>query len=395
MNIIDTISTKKFIIALHESIATGPGHDLRDYLLENHTKEIVFITHPLLNEKEYYAKSSSMSIYRNGQFVKTSSAFHFVLPMIFLYGKDLLYTLWWIVKSAKKYDLFVGLDPLNALSAVLLKKIGIVKKAVYYTIDYIPNRYANPFVNYLYHVVDKYCVASCDETWILTPVVAQAREAYNGMDRRKYTKQHILPIGVWMEKVERVPLLNVNKNRLVYVGGLRHIMGVELLINAIPKLINIFPHLHLDIIGGGIDEGLLKKLAKKLHVYDTITFYGWVRERERVKALMKGGAIGLAPFAMDAESYDEVKNADPTKIKEYMVMGMPVVVTKAVSNYRRLVKAKCAIAIDYSVSELVEAVQRLLANDRLYANYRDHALSYVKQFDYNILFGEALKRIFK
>lgn len=395
MDISDTIRTRKFVIALHESIATGPGHDLRDYLLENKVKELVFITHPLLNEKEYYAKRSSVNIYRNGQFLKSISSLHFVLPMIFLYGKDLLYTMWWIIKSFQTYDLFVGLDPLNAFSAVLLKKIGFVRRTVYYTIDYIPKRYSNPLVNFLYHAVDKFCVANCDETWNLSPVVQEAREAYNGMNRKRYSKQRIVPIGVWVNKTKRVPLSKVNRNKLVYVGGLRHIMGVELLINAMPKLIDKFPRIHLDIIGGGVDEGTLKNLATKLKVYRSITFHGWVRERERVKELMRDGVLGLAPFAMDSYSYDEVKNADPSKIKEYLVTGIPIIVTKAVSSYNQIQEARCGLAIDYSVRELVGAIKFLLKNYEQYAKYRVNALSYVKQFDYNILFGKALGRVLR
>jgi glycosyltransferase involved in cell wall biosynthesis len=393
MNVIDKIKTKKFIIALHESIPTGPGHDMCDYLLLSRAKKVLFITHPLLNEKEYYATSSSIKMYENGKLSEAIKAFHFVLPMVLLYTKDFFYTLWWVLKSSKKYDLFIGLDPLNAFSAVMLKKMGIVKKTVYYTIDYIPNRYENPVINYLYHFLDKYCVGNCDETWNLTAVVSEAREGHNDMDRNKYTKQNVLPIGVWFFNVKRVSLSKVNKNKLIYVGGLRHIMGVELLIKAMPKLLQKNKALRLHIVGGGADEKMLKNLAKKLGVSNAIIFHGWIRDREQVREAIKDGVIGLAPFAMDAHSFDEVKNADPSKIKEYLVMGMPVIVTKAISNYKQLQDAECGIAINYSVKELIEAIEGLLGDNRKYATYRENALSYVKQYDYNILFKQALERI--
>src|SRR3989344_619720 len=138
MKIQEKINKKTFVIALHESLPGGPGHDLREYLLINNVKEIVFITHPLLNLKEFNINRSRIKTYTKKMFIETQAKFHLILPMPLLYTKDLIYTLMWIIRRRKTYDVYIGLDPLNAFAGIILKKLQKVNKVVYYTIDYVP-----------------------------------------------------------------------------------------------------------------------------------------------------------------------------------------------------------------------------------------------------------------
>src|SRR5258708_2590192 len=51
-------------------------------------------------------------------------------------------------------DFFIGFEAINALGGVLLKKIGKVKKVIYYVSDYSPNRYQQKWFNDLYLWLD-------------------------------------------------------------------------------------------------------------------------------------------------------------------------------------------------------------------------------------------------
>src|SRR3989344_3727201 len=50
----------------------------------------------------------------------------------------------------RRYDLFIGLEAVNAIAGILLRKLGIVKTVVYYVSDYSPDRYKPKWVNDLY-----------------------------------------------------------------------------------------------------------------------------------------------------------------------------------------------------------------------------------------------------
>jgi len=392
MNTVDIIKTKKIIIVLHENLPTGPGHDLRDYLLINKAKEIVYVTHPLLSLKQNYANRSRMQVYARSGVIERQSKYHLSLPMPILYFKDLFLTLVWVIGRREKYDLYVGLDPINAFAGILLKIIGLVNKTVYYTIDYVPKRFDNIVLNFVYHSLDKFCVRYSDDTWNVGGEVANAREKYYHMDRKIYSKQYHLPIGVWPGQFKSLPFEKINLNKLVYIGSLKHIMGVELMIDAMPKLVKKFPRLRLDIVGGGVDEEILKQRVRKLKAEKYIIFHGWIRDRARVGVLASDAVIGLATFNTDEFSV-EVKNADPSKIKEYLSMGLPVITTNVVPYYLELEKSKCAIVISYSVDSLVDAVETLLTNKTRLQAYKANASKFAEQFDYSKLFTNALSRV--
>ena len=164
------------------------------------------------------------------------------------------------------------------------------------------------------------------------------------------------------------------------------------MIDAMPKLVKKFPRLRLDIVGGGVDEEILKQRVRKLKAEKYIIFHGWIRDRARVGVLASDAVIGLATFNTDEFSV-EVKNADPSKIKEYLSMGLPVITTNVVPYYLELEKSKCAIVISYSVDSLVDAVETLLTNKTRLQAYKANASKFAEQFDYSKLFTNALSRV--
>lgn len=386
------LKRKKIVIALHEGLPVGPSHDLRKFLLDSSVGTLLFITHPLTYIKDYYKESSKYTYYQDGGVIREKKAFHWRLPDVLLYCKDLIYSIIWCFGQNEKYDVFFGVDPLNALAGIVLRKLGRVDKVVYYTIDYFSQRFSNKIVNKLYHVIDKISVGIADETWNLSPVMIQAREKYNNMDRKSYNRQKIVPIGVWFYKIKRKPFRKIDKNKIIYIGHLAAYMGVDLVLKALPKIIKQIPKVTLEIIGSGDAEKSLKDLARNLQITKHVKFYGWVHERKRIDEILSDGAVGLAPFNTTL-LHDQVKNADPAKLKDYMAFGMPVIVTNAISNTKQLEAYKCCLVIDYDIEALTNAVIKLLQDEKLLKEYRDNALSYAQQFDYGRIYSENLFRL--
>lgn len=389
----EILEKSRIVIAVHEFVLLGgPGQDLEKFFLNNKVVSLLFISHPLLNLKESYQSSSRYRYYEGRKRVKEHTAFHFRLPTPFLFMKDFLHTLFWGRNINGTYDLFVGLGPLNAFSGLILKKFGVVRRVVLYSIDYFPKRFQNRLMNFLYHKIDKFCVRFADETWNVGSRMAKAREENNGMSRGVYNKQYYVPIGVWFRQVRRKPFEKIDKKKLIYAGHLAPHMGVDLIIKAMPKLIKKIPDVQLEIIGTGESEGEIKKLAKDLGVASHIAFHGWIGNRKVFEQHLLDGAIGLAPFRTDTLD-NKVKNADPGKLKDYMYCGMPVITTKVVASYPAIKKAKAGIIIDYNVDQMVRAIVRLLQKEQLLHEYRENAVRYVKQFDWEEIFGKNLKRL--
>ncbi len=385
------IADKKIVIVVHEGMPVGTAYDLRRFLIESKIEKLLFIAHPLTFENEFYRFSSQYEVYEHGKLINKGASFHWRLPDIFLYIKDILYTLIWSTKFDNKYDLFIGVDPLNALVGIILRIFGRTNKVIYYTIDYFTPRFENKVLNTIYHSIDKFCVRFCDETWNLSSVMAKARETYNNMPRSLYNKQYTVPIGVWFYQAKRKPFNKINKKKIIFTGHLNPMQGVNLFLQAMPKIIKKIPDIEVEIIGGGPEYENLRRLARDLQLEKYILFHGWIDNRQELENLLSDAAVGLAPFNTNIAG-DKVRNADPAKLKDYALLGLPFITTNAISNPKEIMDMKYGIVIEYDKDQLAKAVIKLLRDEKLLKEYRKNALQFAKQYDNEKLFLTNLKR---
>lgn len=378
------------VISTHYRVYSA-SQALRDYLRKNGAR-VLYISHPLplkdIKEKEnsYFEISKGENILKKNELLRKKE------KMLINSLKDVFLTLFWVLKTGEKYDLFIGVDNLNALVGLILKKLGRVKKIVYYTIDYFPIRFESIVINKIYHSIDKVCVKYSGETWNVSEVMISAREKYNKMNRRIYNRQYTVPIGIWYDNAPRKTFSEINKKKLIFVGHLLDHMGVDLVLKSMSEIKRKIPQVKLEIIGGGEEENKLKKLAKELGILKSVKFWGWIKDRKSLEKIMSDGAVGLATFNTEILD-DKVKNADPGKIKDYLLLGMPVIVTDAISTADSIRKAECGVVIKYRTLDLINAVVKLLNRPDVLKRYRVNALKYVVQFDYNKIFSKNLSRV--
>ncbi|MDD5731014.1 MAG: glycosyltransferase, partial [Candidatus Omnitrophica bacterium] len=311
------LSGLKVAIATHV-YATGPGQELEDYLKEK-TAGLIFIGHPFNFAKE---KGSFYKIYRNGVCVKQKRSALFGVPELVTYFKDIFFTLFWAGTSKGKLDLFVGVDPLNALAGIILKKFGKAKKVVFYMIDYAPVRFKNVILNAVYHKIDSFCVNNSDMVWNLSGRMAQEREG-KGVTRTSH--QLVVPIGVNFNRISRLPVDKINRRQLVYMGHVKRNQGLELIIESLKDILKQVPDAKLMIVGGGDLEAVLKKTVQKEGLSRSVEFKGFVPDHKEVETLLSACAIGLALYEPDPQSLTWY--TDPSKPKQYMACGLPVIIT--------------------------------------------------------------------
>ena len=225
------ISKSEIVIATHYLVYGAP-QALRDYLLNNKIKELLFIGHPLIIDE---TKSFREIIIKGS--VISKRYFPLRAKHSFLnYFPEFCLSLFWVLSRKKKYNLFIGVDGLNAFVGIILRKLGRVNKVVFYTIDYVPIRFPNKFFNRFYHWLDKFCLKNADETWNVSPRIAEGREKIKGLKKSDYPRQKVVPIGVWLDKIKRTSWERVKKHQLLFVGNLLKKQGVQLVIQAIPEI---------------------------------------------------------------------------------------------------------------------------------------------------------------
>src|SRR5579859_5948474 len=109
--------------------------ELLSYLLPK-ARNILYITHPFKQSRNNIDLNTRISVYSNGKLSKKSKFFSGFGPEAFFFIKDFLFNIFYLLFQKDKIDIFFGLDNLDALSGIILKKLGKVDKAMYYVIDY-------------------------------------------------------------------------------------------------------------------------------------------------------------------------------------------------------------------------------------------------------------------
>jgi len=383
------LENKKIVIATHV-YATGPAQDLREYLLKNKVGRLFFIGHPLIYEKRL--KSSGFEIYEGGVLEKEQYGKIKNIYYLLAYIKDFLLSIFWIIKDGTRYDVYVGSNNLNALSGIVLRRLGKVKKVIYYVIDYNPRRFQNKFLNYVYQKIDQFSVKHADETWNLSPRMEEARQKYFNFSGGK---QKVVPIGIWHDRFERPEFSKINGKTLVFMGNILEKQGVQYVLRAIPDIIKEVSDFKFLVIGGGDYLEKLKEQSRQLGIEKYVEFVGYVEKHEDVERMIANSALAIAMY----EKYDTSGNlsftyfADPGKIKSYLAGGLPVLLTDVSYNAKEIEEKRCGFVIDNDSKNITEAVVSILKNEEILKEYRQNALEYSRKFDWSLIFEENLKRI--
>jgi glycosyltransferase involved in cell wall biosynthesis len=376
------LKTDSFTISTHV-YATGPAFRLEEYLRDK-VRRLIFIGHPFSFAKD---NRSFIRIYKNGKLTREEKFISWKGPELFFYFKDILLTLWWSLRFSTRVDYFVGVDNLNFFSGFILKLIEKARHLIFYTIDYVPNRFENKVLNYIYHFSDRFAVGKSDRVWNLSSIMVDEREK-RGVSTRYENKQIVVPVGTSIpEKI--LPFNEIDKHKIVFMGHLREGQGVELLLDAMPDVVKKVVGAHLLIIGGGFLKDKFEGIARSKKLTQYVKFSGFVKEYSDVELLLCDAAIAVAPYIDDDKAY--TRYTDPGKPKDYLASGIPVVITKVPQVAYEVEKNRCGIAIEDNRQELTDALVTLLTDEKMLYEFRENAIKMAKKYTWDKIFDRALR----
>lgn len=342
---------KKVVISTH-SYAPGTSQAFRDYCQRKKMK-VLFIEHPLETN-------------------------------LLTWGLGALDTLWQVVRESTKFDLYFGSNNLNTFIGLICRKLGRVKKVVYFTVDWSPQRFKSRLLNQLYHYLDYFCVKNADKIWNSSAVmpldpIMRAREK-NGYPKAWRLKQIQVPDGT--DPFPNVPFHKINRYQIGFVGHLRKGMGLELLFEIFPALLKKLPQVKLLIIGAGPLEEKLRKTAPS----PRIEFTGLMTDLKKVYKKLACCAISVAPY--EPQGID--RYSDPGKVKNYLSVGLAVIITKVPCVAWEIEKEGAGLAVKYSKKELSKAILKLLQSEKLLKACRKNARRLAKKYSWDNIFDRAL-----
>lgn len=290
-----------------------------------------------------------------------------------------------------KYDLFIGLEAINLLAGLFLKKIGKAKTVVYYVSDYSPTRFGKTLFNSVYLALDRFCVRHADFTWDVSPAMKKGRIEAGLQDRDMKRVLHV-PNGLFPQQIKSLPVSKRIPNSLVYMGALYPEFGSDLAIEVLKEVKKKIPDASLHIVGGG--EGLerLRNKVKKLNLEKSVILYGFVQDNGEMAKIVRNSYVGLAPYrAGDNSSRWYGWYGDAGKIRQYLASGLPVVTTQVPPLGAHIVNLGAGIMAKDTLDSFSKEVTRLLLNKDLYMKLANMAEKISKDNTWENVYSKALR----
>jgi len=381
-SIINKLAGKRAVV-VSRFRAPVPVINLVDFL-KDRVADLVLIKHPFYFNLQ---DGSTLIHYQTGKVIaEVKHQYRPGTKELVLYAKSIWRAWRWLTKEPEA-DFYIGLGNLDAFAGVVLKKLGKVKAVIFYTIDYVPNRFSSQWVNRFYHWLDSYVVKKSDYVWNLSGKMVEMREQ-KGLGPEYRDKQLVVPIGTDPAAV-KYDFSQINRYQLGYVGHLRAGQGVDFLIKLMPQVIARLPQATLLLIGGGEKEKEIRELASSLGLTDKIKFTGFVASQAEMEDLIARTAIALAPYPEDESVFTQY--TDPGKIKTYLQAGLPVIMTDIAPIARIIEEENCGFALRFREADFLEKIVDLLKNDDQLRQFKSNAVNLSKEFDWSKIFSTGLE----
>ena len=357
---------KRIAISSHTALIGGKEYDgIGNVLIETMSSipaDFIFVRHSMDGKL-----SSVVRSYVNGMVKNEHKLLTFNRPAPLRYLTELTSTMWHFT-IREKVDSYIGIDPLNALAAVFLKKLHRIDYCIFFTPDYSPKRFNSKLLNNLYHIIDKYCVANADEVWsVSTRIQAVRRE--QGLEDRK----NILVPNVPPEKYSYLKKNEKNIFRLITYGVIDKQLDFIGTLEAIKILEKELPKLEFVIIGNGPSEKLIKEKAAGLKLSSKVKLLGHKTLTNTLEEASKSG-IGLSLYTGE---WGFNQYGDSTKCREYAFFGLPIITTDTHSTVDEIRETGSGIIVKKDPVEYAKAIVNII-ND--YTTYSKNSTSLGKKY---------------
>jgi len=377
------VSGKSVVVVKHSYFDTPglPSVELVRFL-RGRASSILFIRHPFPDAAALPLNTTIIEYASDGKISREIKAPLIRGNPLLFYIKDIVFSLYYVITSGRKYDLYVGVDNLNCLAGLLLKILGRVKTVAYYVIDFTPVRFQNKVMNSIYQAVNKASCYYADVIWNVSETMIKGRESI-GIKGVRSAPQITVPLGCSFETIKRKKISNIRPHDIVYFGALRKEHGPGLIIEALPAITVKVSDAKVVFIGDGPLKNHLAARAEELNVSSHVQFKGFIESVEDVYEILTLCGLALATYPPDDSTYKFY--SDPGKVKIYLACGLPVLITDVPPIAKIIHDGGAGKIVEYSPSSLTETVIGIFADSGRYSRMREEAIIMASEFDWNAI----------
>lgn len=301
--------------------------------------------------------------------------------------RDFISVVDWALHDSTLFEYFIGLESVNAIAGVVLRKLGRVKNVVYYVSDYSPNRYANTLFNAVYLWLDRFAAMHSDYIWDVSPAMQPARIAA-GLDPKKSAQVVRVGNGLFPDQISIASVSHIRRHDIAYMGTVGAENGPDVIIRALAIIRKIYPDAILHIIGGNIkDFEWLTPIIQELGLTHAVIHYGFVPKSADMAAIMRKCAIGVAPYRaiLGSPRY----YGDAGKIRAYSAVGLAIVCSPVPPLGREFAKKNAALVVRDTPEAFATAIKKIFSTKTLYNTLRRNAVQVARSNTWDNQFENA------
>lgn len=265
-------------------------------------------------------------------------------------------------------DFFIGLDSINAIAGMILKKFGKVKTVVYYLSDYSPQRFGSSIFNAVYLWLDKFCVKYADFTWDVSPSMKEGRIRLGMINEKDAGKILHVPNGLFASQINPLTLVKRIPESIVYMGLLHNDQhGIDLGLEAFKLVLKKKPNATLHIIGGSNRD--LKPFSQSLidlGIEKSVILHGFIPPNEKMSNIINKCSLGIATYRSDRNPRNQY--GDSGKIRQYLACGLPIVATTIQWYTKYAIENGAGVRAEENPEDYARAIITLFENKELYAS---------------------------
>lgn len=295
------------------------------------------------------------------------------------------------IKERGRFNYFIGLESINALAGILMRKLNIIDKVIYYVSDYSPRRYPQKWFNWLYLLLDRYCAMHADFIWDVSKTMQPAR-IKAGLNPLKSAPVIHVPNALKPRQIRFNSYKNIKPFSLVYMGTLGRDNGSDVAIKAMSQILKNYPKAVLHIIGGGEkDMPRLQKLVLSLRLEKKVKLYGYILDGNKMSEILRSCYVALAPYRAyegSARYY-----GDAGKIRAYAAAGVPIITTNVPPLGKEVKEKGAALIVKDNPADFAKAIIKIFSDRNLYLRLRKGTISFARNNTWENSFGHAFKII--
>ena len=346
--------------------------------LQNKARSLRVLEIPLYNFDEtiIYGDPLSLSKLRISKFLG-------IVPPI-KYVTDIIITIFFLLKfliQKSKHKVVISIDPLSAIIPSIFRRILNIK-TIFYCVDFNENRFKNKILQRLYEGADKISSIHSDQTWSVCDSMKKYKFEHYKVNSL-YIPNSFTYTDIYLEKLQKRL-----GNRVVWTGSILTDKQITDIFNLCALIQRIRPETEFWLIPSNRLNSF-KNMAKnssveKVQIFDV---YG----QEKSRKLVSQCDLGLAIYDKD---FGSTKYIEPIKIWEYMLCGIPFIISKEPSVNPKIIKSGVSFILDQDnkVND-VNRLRKFIEKDNISKLYKT-SLSLAKKYDSSKLMKNAISNLF-